>query len=240
MKLPSILLGCSPFIGAGQFGAKAYHYYQKFYLQPENMVKLFKKSFDLNVKSVQLLSDRPVSALIEASFAARVKPFVIYSTDLSGVGLRRVLERLSPLEPEVITIHAEIADSFDVNEIMERIDIVKEHGATAGIATHQPGITLPWIKKKRIPVEVVLAPLNSIGYCMEPDFETSMKAIRECSNKVVAIKPLAAGRLAPKDAFKFVYNCADSVAVGIASEEEMKETYDAANIAFEERKVGVK
>ncbi|MCP8304294.1 MAG: hypothetical protein H3Z50_02310 [archaeon] len=237
MDLPPILLGCSPFIGAGQFGAKAYYYYQKFYLQPKNMVKLFKKSFDLGVKSIQLLSDRPVDALIEASRTAGVNPFVIYSTDLSGVGLRRTLERLRSLEPEVIAVHAGIADSFDVNEIMKRIDIVREYGSIAGIATHRPGTTLPWIKEKRIPVEVILAPLNPIGYCMEPDFETSMKAIRECSHKIVAIKPLAAGRLAPREALNFVYSYVDNVAVGIASGEEMKETYDAADIAFKERKV---
>jgi len=236
MELPPILLGCSPFIGGGQFGSKAYYYYQKFYLQPKNMVKLFEKSFDLGVKSIQLLSDRPIDALIEASRKIGIKPYVIYSTELSRANFNRILEKISPLEPEVIAIHAATTDSLNLDKILHSIEIIKKFGSIAGIATHKPGITLPWIKEKRIPVEVILAPLNMIGYCMEPDFNTSLKAIKEYSEKIVAIKPLAAGRLVPKDALKFVYNYVDSVAVGIASEVEMDETFYASSMAYEERK----
>lgn len=233
--LPPILLGCSPFIGAGQFGMKAFQYYRKFYLQPENMVKLFTRSFDLGVKAVQLLSDKPVDALIKACDITGVKPFIIYSTDLSGSGLRRMLDKLSPLNPEVITVHAEISDVRDIGKVMERLRIIREYGATPGLATHVPGVTMSWVEEADVPVEVILAPLNSLGYAMEPDFKRSLDAIKRCSRKVVAIKPLAAGKLSPEVALRFVYKYVNSIAVGITSEEEMKETYETANTAYQKR-----
>lgn len=233
--LPPILLGCSPFIGAGQFGAKALQYYRRFYLQPGNMVKLFQRSFDLGVRAVQLLADKPVDALIEACDSTRVKPFIIYSTDLTGSKLRKMLDRLSPLEPKVVAVHAEISDILDVEKIMERLSIAKEYGAAPGLATHRPGITIPWVEEAGVPVEVILAPLNMLGYAMEPDSERSLEAIKSCSRKVVAIKPLAAGKLSPSAGFEFVYRYVNSAAVGIASETEMMETYRAAATVYQER-----
>ena len=233
--LPPILLGCSPFIGAGQFGTKALQYYRRFYLQPENMVKLIQKSFDLGVRAVQLLADKPVDALIKACDSAKVKPFIAYSTDLSGSKLRKMLDRLSPLEPEVVAVHAEISDILDAEKITERLGIAKEYGAAPGLATHRPGVTIPWVKEARVQVEVILAPLNSIGYAMDPDFETSLEAIKSCSSRIVAIKPLAAGRLSPTAGFEFVYRYVNSAAVGITSETEMTETYKAAAAAYQER-----
>ncbi|MFQ5710551.1 MAG: hypothetical protein ACE5GD_02100 [Candidatus Geothermarchaeales archaeon] len=199
------------------------------------MIKLYQTSFELGVKAVQLLADKPVDALIKACDRTGVKPFIIYSTDLSGSRLRRMLDRLSPLEPEVVAVHGEISDTLDIGRIMERLDVAKEYGATLGLATHRPGVTIPWVEEAGVPVEVVLAPLNSLGYAMEPDFEGSLEAIKRCSRRVVAIKPLAAGRLSPKAALKFVYRHVNSAAVGITSKTEMMETYEAATTAYKER-----
>ncbi|MFQ6074536.1 MAG: hypothetical protein ACE5Z5_00180 [Candidatus Bathyarchaeia archaeon] len=199
------------------------------------MVKLFRRSFELGVKAVQLLADRPVDALIKACDSTGVKPFIIYSTDLWGSKLRKMLDRLSPLDPEVVAVHAEISDILDTGKIMGRLSIVREYGATLGLATHRPGVTIPWVEEANVPVEVILAPLNSLGYAMEPDFEGSLEAIKRCSRRVVAIKPLAAGRLSPEAAFRFVYRYVNSATVGITSETEMMETYKAATTAYQEK-----
>ncbi len=221
-------MGCSPFIGAGQFGARASEYYRKFYVQPENMVRLFLKSFELGVASIQLIEDRPLEALIEASYRSGVKPYIVYSTHLSGEALRTTLDRLKQLEPEIIAIHAEVVDQLDIGRVMERMDIVREYGASLGLATHRPGVTLRWVEREDVPVDVILTPLNRLGYAMEPDFASSLEAIKACTRKILAIKPLAAGSLRPGDAFTFIYKYADSAAVGVTSEFEMRETYEAA------------
>jgi hypothetical protein len=56
-------------------------------------------------------------------------------------------------------------------------------------------------------------------------------ALEQTKKAVIAIKPLAAGKLSPeRSLFEYIYKYADSIAVGIASEEEMMETYSASGI----------
>ena len=58
------------------------------------------------------------------------------------------------------------------------------------------------------------------------DFDGTLKAIKNTSRTIIAMKTLAAGELKPdKDLFEFVYSYADAAAVGITSVEEMEETY---------------
>ena len=70
--------------------------------------------------------------------------------------------------------------------------------------------------------------LNSIRYAMNPDFESSLRATERCTRERVGIKSLAGGRLNPRVGFRYVYCYVDSVAVGIASEIEMREAYTVA------------
>ena len=77
--------------------------------------------------------------------------------------------------------------------------------------------------------DAYLAPVNTVGYGMEPDVESTLKALERTRKKVLAIKPLAAGKLSPeRSLFEYIYKYADSIAVGITTEEEMEETYSAA------------
>ncbi len=71
--------------------------------------------------------------------------------------------------------------------------------------------------------------MNTVGYGMELDVERTLKALERTSKAVIAIKPLAAGKISPeKSVFEYIYKYADSIAVGITSEEEMGETYSSA------------
>jgi len=67
---------------------------------------------------------------------------------------------------------------------------------------------------------------------MEPDYESTLKALETTDKQVRAIKPLATGSLKPTQSlFKFIYDYADSISVGITSEAEMEETYSVAKKA---------
>jgi hypothetical protein len=41
--------------------------------------------------------------------------------------------------------------------------------------------------------EAYLAPVNTVGYGMEPDVESTLMALERTRKKVLAIKPLACG-----------------------------------------------
>jgi hypothetical protein len=51
-RIPKLMLGTSPFIGAAQFGRKAYEYRRMFFYNESNMKKLFIKSALLDVKFI--------------------------------------------------------------------------------------------------------------------------------------------------------------------------------------------
>jgi len=52
-KIPQILLGSSPFIGAGQFGSRASFYYYHFYRNPKNIMEIILKAVDLGITGFQ-------------------------------------------------------------------------------------------------------------------------------------------------------------------------------------------
>lgn len=218
------MLGTSPFVGAGQFGSKSLDYRRRFFDAPDNMTKLFVHSAKLGVKAVQLVGYQPLIAALRKAqetagdfFVAVTIPRGDFASNLSLV---------SPLEPEFVSVHAQFCDGFD-DRLNEWIDMIKDTGAKPAASTHSPGTTIPVLDK--LDFEAYLAPLNPIGYGMEPDVESTLKAVEHTKKKVLAIKPLAAGKLSPdRSVFEFIYRYAGSIAVGITSEDEMAKTYSAA------------
>ena len=218
------MLGTSPFIGAGQFGSKSLDYRRQFFDNPDNMTRLFVHSANLGVKAVQLVGYQPlVTALMKAQeilgdfFVAVTIPRGDFATNLDLV---------SPLEPEFVSVHARFCDENDAR-LNEWIDMIRDAGAKPAASTHSPGTTIPLLDDMGF--EAYLAPVNPIGYGTEPDIESTLMALEQTKNAVIAIKPLAAGKLLPeRSVFEYIYRYADSIAVGITSEEEMEETYSVS------------
>jgi predicted aldo/keto reductase-like oxidoreductase len=65
---------------------------------------------------------------------------------------------------------------------------------------------------------------------MFPTQRLALEAVKKASKPVIAIKPLAGGRIPPNQAFEYVYENAavDSCMVGAASEEELDTDLKAA------------
>ncbi len=224
VDLPGLMLGTSPFIGAGQFGSKSLDYRRLFYDTPDNMTRLFVHSAKLGVKAVQLIGYQPLVAALRKAEETAGDFFVAVTIPrgdfASNLGL------VSSLEPEFVSVHAQFCDGID-DRLNEWIDMIKDTGAKPAASTHSPGTTIPLLDN--IGFEAYLAPVNPIGYGMEPDIESTLRALEHTKKKVLAIKPLAAGKLSPeRSVFQHIYKYADSIAVGITSEKEMVETYSAA------------
>lgn len=217
------MLGTSPFIGAAQFGAKALEYKRLFFDTPENMTKLFVHSAKLGINAVQLIAYEPlIKALKKAE--ALVGDFFVVATIVED--FVSDISMISSLEPEFIAPHAQFCDMLDPR-LEEWIDAIKEIGAKPAASTHIPGTSIP--KLDKLGFEAYLTPLNPLGYGMKPDFESTLEAIRNTKKSIIAIKPLAAGKLVPDTSlFKFIFEYADSIAVGAVSENEMAETYSQA------------
>jgi hypothetical protein len=157
--------------------------------------------------------------------------FFIAATIPSGRKFEAYLELIEPLKPEIIAVHALSSDALDAR-IEGWIKMIRAVGASPAAATHYPGETIAELDNAGFDFEVYLAPVNPIGYAMEPNSESTLQALKKTEKQVIAIKPLAAGRLKPTKAlFSFIYNYADAVSVGITSYAEMEETYAVAKEA---------
>ena len=228
VRIPELMLGTSPFIGAGQFGRKSYEYRKKFFYNESNMKRLFIKSATLDVKAVQLIVyESLVNALREAEKEIGAK-FFVAATITSGRRFECDLDLIEPLKPEIVVIHANLCDALDTR-IDGWIKEIRELGASPAASTHYPGETIEELDRAGFDFDVYLAPVNPVGYAMEPSYESTLKALESTDKQVIAIKPLAAGSLKPTESlFTFIYRYAVSVSVGIISEEEMEETYSIA------------
>ena len=230
-KFPKILVGTSPFIGAGQFGEKSYSYLKHFYERPQNITKLLIDSIKEGCNAVQVICYPPVIEAVENAVRdTKTEMFILGS---AGVGsIYEEIDALRILGAKCIVCHGSYTDR-DTDGDLEKLSKASPN-LTIGIATHMPGIT---IEKAAMmdKVQVILAPVNKSGNFMRPSAERTMRAIklaRGRGKKIIAMKPLAAGTLAPEKAFAFLKDKVDGVAVGVASKGEISETLKAGRKYF--------
>ncbi|MEM2907846.1 MAG: hypothetical protein QXP65_01400 [Candidatus Hadarchaeales archaeon] len=230
-ELPVAILGTSPFCGAGQFGSRAELYYRTFYEHPQNMVRLIVASAGLGVPAVHVVAyPRICWAVAEASRACDIKLCV-----LGTVGLLDPMDELKlllSLGAVGVAVHADIVDR-DPSSVERYAEAIREGGAAVGAATHRPWKTLSRIRE--LDLDFVMAPVNKSGYMMGPRPGETLELLRSLKVPIIAIKPLAAGGLRPEEAFEFLSSRVDAVAVGIASEEELIETWRAVKEHFTRR-----
>jgi hypothetical protein len=231
-KIPRILLGTSPFIGSGQFGSRAVLYYEHFYGHPENIVKILLSAVDHGVTGVQVLPFPPIFSALRAVEREIKQRLTIVGTvgpddPLSNI---RDFQRFNTV---AMLVHSQISDRRDEREISELLNKIHATNRLAGLATHEPLSTLKWLAKTNLDVDLLMLPFNRIGMFMDASPVKIAEAVRRFGKPVIGKKVLAAGYLSPKDALTYVgqVRCLDIVALGVASEEEVKETFtEAANI----------
>jgi len=230
-EVPVAMLGTSPFCGAGQFGARARVYYQTFYERPQNMVRLIVGSAKLGVPAVHVVAYPRICHAVEAAAKACGIELCVIGT----IGLGEPTDELKnvmALNAAGIALHAEVID-HDLREVERYAAAIRGAGAAVGIATHRPWKTLP--KLREVDVDFIMAPVNKLGYMMGPRPEETLQLSSSLKLPIVAIKPLAAGELKPAEAFDFLRARVDAVAVGITSEDELAETWQAVKKHFTRR-----
>lgn len=228
IEVPSVMLGTSPFLGAGQFGSRARRYYQHFYLNPGNIAKLIVEAAEFDIIWVQAIACAPIAKAIEEAGRQTQRQIQIAAT----VGVEQFepeLELMKNLNAKIILTHARITDRLDSNfrDCINRISDI----AIAGAVTHNPGIVIPKLSGYH-EVKIIMAPLNSAGWFMNPSAASTLEAINRTDKIVVGKKTLAAGVLQPREALEYVAQYVYGVAIGVASTGELKETFGIAKQIF--------
>jgi hypothetical protein len=229
LEVPTVMLGTSPFIGAGQFGRKAEFYYNHFFLQPENITKVVTRAIELGVNAIQVIGyPQVVEAVQEAKKRTAAELFLIGTVGLGSI--EREIQLMLEAGAQGVIIHGSLADR-DMAFARQHLASLREQGLVTGIATHRPGMTIPRVEEME-ELEIILCPLNKVGRFMEPSVESTLQAIETSSKRIMAMKPLAAGRLSPQEAFSYISDKVAGFAVGIASNEEAEQTFEAAQQFF--------
>jgi len=224
IKIPRLMLGTSPFLGAGQFGYRALEYRKRFYENPENMSELIAETANFGILCVQALGDERIAKAIVNARERTGKDIEVVGT----VGMQdfdQELEIMKSLDAKIILTHAFITDRLD-DYFSICIDEISNIGI-AGIVTHNPGITIPELANYD-KVKIVMAPINKVGKYMLPSAEKTLEAIKNTDKIVLGKKTLAAGLLDPKEAIEYVSKFVYGVAIGITSSQELKETFGIA------------
>ncbi len=233
VKIPRILLGTSPFIGAGQFGGRAYLYHLKFYMNPMNIVKIASKAVELGVTGVQALPHRPILQALKAVEGERGVKLTVVGT----IGPDDPIEDIKSfkgLNTVAMVLHGALTDGRSERQISKLLDEIRAANSLAGVATHHPFSTLSWLLRTELDVDLIMLPFNKLGAFMDAKPERVAELVKGVKKPVLGKKALAAGRIPPDEALSFVAKsgCIDAVALGIASEHEAEETFKAAACAF--------
>ena len=225
IKLPRVSIGTSPFIGAGQFGARGLAWRLKFLNNPELMAYLMEKAYNLGAKGVEIV---PVGKIIDAINIMKSNYpdyIVLASTHWSEINIQELAE---VYKSKVIFLHGNLSDKRNKTMIKNIFNEISSYSVIPGIATHEPVSTLQFIINNNINCDIFLIPFNKAGFLMQN--KNKLEDIVDNSNKkFIAMKPLAAGQLSPQEAFEYIsQHNISGVAVGLVYEEEINETVPIA------------
>ncbi|MEM3586359.1 MAG: hypothetical protein QXO71_03460 [Candidatus Jordarchaeaceae archaeon] len=226
--IPRILLGTSPFLGAGQFGVRAYQYYKHFFKNPRNITDLMIEAIYFGIRGIQLVAYREVVEAVRRAQSETGAELVIVGS-LPFDRPKEGLDYLSSLPTKIVLLHGEETDKLNFKTLESWFGRIRDLGFIPGVATHKPDRTLPKLLEHKLDFQVVLLPFNAIGFMMG-EKEKVLDIVARSEKAFIAMKPLAAGRLKPDEALKYVFSCKgiDSAAIGVANVEEVKETFSIA------------
>ncbi len=233
-EIPRILLGTSPFIAAAQFGHRARLYQLDLYNNPENILKIIKKTYEMGISGIQVIPYPPVvdalESALESGYSMEVIGTVRANKEMEDIQL------LSDLDASSMLLHANITDKKEWNFIADKLQAIKDENAIPGLVTHMPFSTSSSLLESPVLdlFDIYMIPVNKLGYLMDCDTYGSDERIKldlmikSLNKTVIAKKVLAAGILKPQEAFDYLKTVeyADCVALGIASVKEANETFN--------------
>ena len=245
IPVPRVLLGHNPFIGYSYLSeARALEYRERF-KDMEAIRNLVTKSIEAGVPAAfiscdphgsPLPSGNLIKAIEEASRETDVEALVISNmTDPS-----KDLARLANLNLKIAVIHGSIIDNMQVKNsfegLEEMLNTIRDAGVVPGVVMHRCDNVQPLVEGK-LDIGLYVSPFNMLGYEMTPSRESFVDLLERLPKPYLCIKPLAMGRLPPKEGLGWVFSHkkVQGCALGISSEHEMKEDYDILKGIFGER-----
>lgn len=226
-KIPRVLLGTSPFLGAGQFGSRAPEYFERFHEHPENMVQLILHAWKIGVQGIQAVAfPRIIEAIETARKQEGIEPVVVGTLVPNEV--ESGIELLKRIDARVGLLHGMETDHFDVDMLSRHLELIRKAGMIPGLASHRVFPTLGKLIESKLDYQVLMLPLNPRGI-MIGDVDSLLEEIPRVKCPVLAKKALGAGKIPPSESLPWLAGQkVAGVALGVASEAEAEETFGLA------------
>lgn len=241
MTFNKVILGCSPFTLGFQFGHRSRIYELDFSNQPENIVEVIDKVYQLGVSDIMLKDNADLKEAIRMSQSnGNTWNVTAFSTCEDIVN---DLDVFSEFNVDTVILDGLFVDK-NIEEgnyeiINDYLNILKDASYTPAIETRMPFKNLPLIAKSSLVdnFDTIMIPFNFYGYMMDCNFfnkenRDEFKNLVDNLNKhVIANRTLATGILKPQEAYDFIRDIdyIDSVCIGIAKKSEAEETLGVIN-----------
>ena len=233
-----LILGHNPLLGGSYMSQARSRLYKETFTDSESMERIIVKSIEMGVRGMM--------ASTRDGFTELLKKALLDAADKTGVllptimiisrGFEDEVETYRELNCQVMLVHGQISDALFIKakrtmqpEFAEMLKRIRSEGFVPAMSTHNAGEVLP--AAAAFDAVAVNTPINKIMWRMCPCEEMVLNAIRKTKKTVIAMKPLAMGRIAPQEGMAYVCRLpsVDGIVVGIGHEYEAEETFAAAH-----------
>jgi len=237
-----LILGHNPLLGYSYLSnARSKEYAERFSTY-EPIRDVIVAALGMGVRSIMVSPGGEQCDRVAQAVEAAMEQTGIEMQNLVIVGpdIPAQMDFLKRVNCQVCLVHGQTTDSMFWRsewtfkpEFPELLAQIRAAGFVPGMSSHNGGETVPLAEK--FDVQVVNTPVNKIGWRMCPCVEQVLDVVRNSSRKIIGMKPLAMGRVAPQEGIDFAMSVpgVDGVCVGIGTVAEAEETFGIATAALQ-------
>lgn len=232
-----LILGHNPLLGYSYLSNARSQEYAARFATYEPIRDIIVAALKLGVRSIMVSPGNEQCDRVAQAIEAAQEQTGIEMSNLVIVGpdIPAQLDYLKRVNCQVCLVHGQATDSFFNRaewtfkpEFAEVLAAIRQAGFVPGMSSHNGGETVPLADK--FDVQVVNTPVNKIAWRMCPCVEQVLDVVKKSTRKIIGMKPLAMGRLAPQEGIEYALSVpgVDGVCVGIATPAEAEETFGIA------------
>jgi glycerol-3-phosphate responsive antiterminator len=237
-----IIAGTNAFYGHSHFSVARDSEYKKRF-SDDYIKNLLKLCITKGVNSIETCANERILSIING-IKKESNINLIGTTRIDETSLMKShqikLRYLINNDADICIIHSQFVDRLsspnEIKGLQSMVDEIHAAGLLAGISTHKNS-TIELCEKK-YDIDVYLYPANMLGF-VYPGYDGNetvkerLDLINNTEKQFIIMKPLAAGRIPPKEGLKFVLDnikCNDIITLGLGSLEEAEESLDLVNL----------
>ena len=161
--------------------------------------------------------------------------------------VRAIIDEHADLGAKVFMPHQCTTDAMvdrakmKIRQMDKVCEWIRERDMKPGLSTHMPE-SVVYADETNLDVDTYIQMYNAVGFLMQVEVDWIGSTINNAKKPVMCIKPMAAGRIPPYQAFAFVWNTIreqDMVVVGTMSPDEAKECIEISLGHLERRHADV-